>query len=93
MTNESKIKQIQDLHKSDVLQKQDKWANEKDNMERRLSEMLTKLKDQDSERDQMMEKITVKEQELKRTNDQLYRQKGSEEDLKQELEAHIAVLE
>ena len=51
-------------------------------MERRLSEMLTKLKDQDSERDQMMEKITVKEQELKRTNDQLYRQKGSEEDLK-----------
>lgn len=70
------------MHKSELLQKQEKWANEKGNMERRIGEIETKLKDQDSERDQMMERIAGKEQELKRSNDQLYRQRGSEEDMK-----------
>ena len=82
MTNESKIIQIQDLHKSELLQKQEKWANEKEYMERRIGEIERKLKDQDSERDQMMERIAGKEQELKRSDDQLYRQRGSGEDMK-----------
>ena len=41
----------------------------------------------------MIERIKVKDQEIKKSNDQLYRQKGSEEDIKQELESHIATLE